>query len=205
MSKNKYFNLYKEIFADFNYKIIKTKHLFNKVSVTLSFEQLINLSTKHDNVFGDKYISGGNKVSFSVNADNANLFFENKEITELSENDKDKIFNLEFLLLFSKIYPFNNKKDLFDHLVQNDDILSDLSNTFSLHCSIQNKALIFIKEDNLWIDCSLIENELLCNSKNNKVIYSFIIDFKKKREEYFSKLSKLEEEIKHEFKLIKGY
>ena len=62
--------------------------------------------------------------------------------------------------------------------------------------------MIFIKEDDLWIDCSQNLIELLNLDEKNKNVYNFIINFKNKKSEYLARLLEINEKFKTELKLI---
>lgn len=197
--KTKYLNLYKEIFSNFKYEIInKLNYLTNTISLSLSFDQLINLSQKCDDLLLDKQSN-----YWSLNSNSFELFNnDNEEIKHLYENDKDKIFRLEICNFQCKIYLFNNKSELLNYLTNKDDILELIYQAYALHYSISKDAMIFIKEDDLWIDCSQNLIELLNLDEKNKNVYNFIINFKNKKSEYLACLLELNEKFKTELKLI---
>lgn len=197
--KAKYLNLYKEIFSNFKYEIInKPSWLTNTISLSLSFDQLINLSQKYDNLLLD------NRSNYwSLSSTSFKLFNnDNDEIKHLYENDKDKIFRLEIWNYQCKIYLFNNKSELLNYLTNEDDILELIYQAYALHYSISKDAMIFIKEDDLWIDCSQNLIELLNLEEKNKTVYNFIINFKNKKSEYLARLLEINEKFKTELKLI---
>ncbi len=197
--KTKYLNLYKEIFSNFKYEIInKLNCLTNTISLSISFDQLINLSQKYDNLLLD------NRSNYwSLSSTSFKLFNnDNDEIKHLYENDKDKIFRLEIWNYQCKIYLFNNKSELLNYLTNEDDILELIYQAYALHYSISKDAMIFIKEDDLWIDCSKNLIELLNLDEKNKNVYNFIINFKNKKSEYLACLLELNEKFKTELKLI---
>ena len=115
--KTKYLNLYKEIFSNFKYEIInKLNCLTNTISLSISFDQLINLSQKYDNLLLDNR-SNYQSLYWSLSSTSFKLFNnDNEEIKHLYENDKDKIFRLEICNFQCKIYLFNNKSELLNYL-----------------------------------------------------------------------------------------
>lgn len=201
--KTKYLNLYKEIFSNFKYEIInKLNCLTNTISLSISFDQLINLSQKYDNLLLDNR-SNYWSLYWSLSSTSFKLFNnDNEEIKHLYENDKDKIFRLEICNFQCKIYLFNNKSELLNYLTNKDDILELIYQAYALHSSISKDAMIFIKEDDLWIDCSKNLIELLNLDEKNKNVYNFIINFKNKKSEYLACLLELNEKFKTELKLI---
>ena len=86
------------------------------------------------------------------------------EILEI-ETNTETVLNILLLAIHAKTYFFNNRQELYNHLIYKDNLFLSLDNSLSLHHLIdmnKNLPTIFLKDENLWITQERLED------KNNK-------------------------------------
>lgn len=180
MSLNLIKELYKEILNPvngYNYQIISDINcIFNKLELNIGLNQLIELSKKYNNLskiecnsnyndlllveFNNKWTHLGYPSIIEEKTNGKYL----SEILEI-ETNTETVLNISLLAIHAKTYFFNNRQELYNHLIYKDNLFLSLDNSLSLHHLIdmnKNLPTIFLKDENLWITQERLED------KNNK-------------------------------------
>lgn len=182
-------------------------HYINEINLCISYEDLIKLSR----IFPYKFLAKNSKNQWIPVSDYNNVFIDHsnsEKILSLVLKNKIKesqVFDIELPVLddyIESVFAFNTTYSLLEKLSSFEN-LGAFSNCCSLESQLDNKnnfySEVYIKSIDLWINQVWFDNYSQREkdnlvSKDEKEIYIFIKNFKNIKENYYNKITKIENE-----------